>query len=198
MYVGPYFFVNTDDIYLENRRARITVDMAGPISNAVLGGICCLLMFATNDIGLRTFLFQMASVSYIVAYININPLMELDGYYALSNWVEIPSLRKKALVFMRRTVFRQPHPRPVPARERKIFFWFALMIPVYLTITLVQFLLWFAHILQGLLRSNGVSEPYLSWLSWLPAIIVAVLLSLPLFADLLLAGRSEDEKGKKK
>ena len=194
MYVGPYFYVNTDDIYLEKRPARIAVDLAGPISNAVVGGVCCLLMFVVSDPALRTLLFQMASVAYLVAYININPLMELDGYYALSNWVEIPGLRKKALVYMRRVVLRQPQLRSVSLRERKIFFWFALLIPVYLFITIVQFLLWFAHILQGLLQSwNGDSKAdWIEWVSWAIAVTAASLLSFPLFADLLSAGRPEE------
>jgi putative peptide zinc metalloprotease protein len=199
MYAGPYFYVNTDDIYLENRRARIIVDMAGPFSNAVIGGICCLLMFVVNDQFARTILFQMASVCYVIAYININPLMELDGYYALSNYVEIPSLRKKALVYMRRTLLRRPQPRPVPPRERKIYFWFALLIPVYLLITLVQFLIWFAKILSQFLGSIGLTDPTLNNLiSVGAAFAIAATLSLPLFTDLLMAGYTEEEKKKRK
>ncbi len=198
LYVGPFFFVNTDDIYLEGRKARITVDMAGPISNTLIGSLCCLLMFVLNEPEQRLFLFQMASVAFIIAFININPLMELDGYYALSNLLEIPSLRRKALGYIRRTVLRQRHSRPVSPRERKIFFWFALLIPLYLGVTILEFLIWFSQILNGLFASRGVQEPYLSWLSWGPAGILAVLLSLPLFSDLFSPGNDETETGRGK
>ncbi|MEI6042931.1 MAG: cyclic nucleotide-binding domain-containing protein [Chloroflexota bacterium] len=197
MYVGPYFYVNTDDIYLENRRARIAVDMVGPISNAVVGGICCLLMFLFNSPGQRetqAFLFQMATVAYIVAYTNVNPLMELDGYYALSNWLEIPSLRKKALTFMRRTILRQPQTRPVPPRERKIFFWFAVLTPVYLLVTMMQFLFWLAGILQELMITWIADKTLVGWLSWSSAGVVAVSSTLLLLMDLFNSGHTENEK----
>ncbi len=194
-YLGPIFYVNTDDIYLESREARIAVDLAGPFVNALTGGIFCLLMFLPNlDADTRTFFFQMASVAYLIAYININPLMELDGYYALSNWFEIPNLRKKALVFMRRKILRQPQPRPVPVRERKIFFWFALLIPVYLFVTMLQFLLWLGQLLSSLLLNWQVADPLRSWLSWGPAVLAAIILSIPLFVDLIAGGREEEEK----
>ena len=62
----------------------------------------------------------------------------------------------------RRTLLRRPQPRPVPPRERKIYFWFALLIPVYLLITLVQFLIWFAKILSQFLGSIGLTDPTLN------------------------------------
>lgn len=196
MYVGPYFFVNTDDIYLENRKARIVVDLAGPLANLLIGSICCLLMFLNSDNDYRTFMFQLVSVAYLVAYLNIIPLTESDGYYALSNWVEIPSLRKKALVWMRRTLLRQPQTRAISARERKIFFWFALLTPLYLVIIMVQFVLWLGNILNALVA--GWLKVDVPLLGWSVAVIAAIAVTLPLFADLWAVGRSEDEKGSEK
>jgi putative peptide zinc metalloprotease protein len=196
MYVGPYFFVNTDDIYLEKRKARIVVDLAGPASNVLIGSVCCLLMFLNQDKSYQTLLFQLASVAYLIAYLNVIPLTESDGYYALSNWLEIPSLRKKALGWMRRRLLRQPETRAISARERKVYFWFALLTPAYLVIIMVQFILWLGNILNALL------EGWLGWdLTagvWVITTLIAIILTLPLFADLVSAGQSEEEREQKK
>jgi len=37
----------------------------------------------------------------LTVFINLNPLLELDGYYLLMDWLEIPMLRRKSLAFLR-------------------------------------------------------------------------------------------------
>src|SRR5213078_2243033 len=38
---------------------------------------------------------------YIATLFNANPLLELDGYYILVDWLRLPDLRRRALEFVR-------------------------------------------------------------------------------------------------
>jgi CRP-like cAMP-binding protein/pSer/pThr/pTyr-binding forkhead associated (FHA) protein len=193
----PFFFVNTNEIWLEKRRPRIVVNLAGPASNALLAGMCCLALLFTGDPALRAALFQAAAIAYVLVYINVNPLMELDGYFALMDWLEIPGLRRKALTYVRRRILRRPQPGPISKRERRIFAWYALLTPLYILFTMFQFSFFLdslvgAPLMEGL-KWLGVDRSIGDGLIWVLALAIAALLAWPYFAEILTIGRDEEE-----
>jgi putative peptide zinc metalloprotease protein len=102
IYYGyPAFFVDTMDIWLEGRRARIAVSWAGPHSGLVIGGLCALLVRAFPDSAAAAWLFKLAFVAYTSVFFNLNPLLELDGYFILIDLLDIPMLRQRAFSFVR-------------------------------------------------------------------------------------------------
>lgn len=108
IYFGlPAFFVDTTDIWLGGRRARLAVTWAGPYSGLFLGGLASLMLLAWPDLALNPLLFQFAFLTYLSVFLNLNPLLELDGYYLLMDWLEIPMLRRRSLAFMRRGVWQR-------------------------------------------------------------------------------------------
>ena len=50
---------------------------------------------------LTILLFKIAVAAYINNVLNLMPLLLLDGYWILEEWVETPKLRQKALEFVR-------------------------------------------------------------------------------------------------
>src|SRR6185436_20613188 len=42
-------------------------------------------------------LWQFVLVSYVLVLLNLNPLLEYDGYYVLIDWLDRPNLRRQAL-----------------------------------------------------------------------------------------------------
>ncbi len=101
-YMGmPGFFMDTTDIWMEGKRGRLAVTWAGPYSGLVLGGLASIVMVVWPDFMLNAVLFQFAFMTYILVFVNLNPLLELDGYYLLMDWLEIPGLRRKSLEFLR-------------------------------------------------------------------------------------------------
>jgi putative peptide zinc metalloprotease protein len=68
---------------------------------------------------------------------NLNPLVPLDGYYALSDWLEVPNLRHRALGhlswWIRSRVLRLDAPMP-PAdeREQRIFLIYGALAAAYI------------------------------------------------------------------
>ncbi len=101
IYFGmPAFFVDTTDIWLEGKRARLAVTWAGPYSGLVLGGLASIVIILWPGFALNALLFQFAFLCYLTVFLNLNPLLELDGYYMLMDWLDIPMLRRKSLEFI--------------------------------------------------------------------------------------------------
>jgi len=143
IYFGmPAFFVDTMDIWLEGKRARLAVSWAGPYSGLILGGLASIVITLWPGFVLNALLFKFAFLSYLTVFVNLNPLLELDGYYVLMDWLEIPMLRRKSLEFIRTGLWEKlkgireagKTPGGVPAsfsREEKIFTLFGLLSAVW-------------------------------------------------------------------
>ena len=108
LYFGlPAFFMDTTDIWMEGKRARLAVTWAGPYSGLILGGLASAVMAIWPTFALNALLFQFAFFSYLTVFLNLNPLLELDGYFILMDWLEIPMLRQKSLAFIRRGLWEK-------------------------------------------------------------------------------------------
>lgn len=104
----PAFFVDTRDTWLATSHQRILVSWAGPYSGLMLGGLLGWALTAVTyfiptaaDTIWATFFYQMAFLAYFSVLINLNPLLELDGYFILMDWLEMPGLRGRAFRFWR-------------------------------------------------------------------------------------------------
>lgn len=99
---GPVAFIDTSDMWLGGKWERIAVTAAGPAMNLILAGLASLLMLFSSDTAVLAGLWQFAVLTYILVLLNLNPLLELDGYYLLMDWLERPNLRTKALAWLMR------------------------------------------------------------------------------------------------
>lgn len=108
---GPVAFVDTTDMWMAGRWPRIAVSLAGPYANLLLAGAAALGAWLVPDQGLAASLWQFSLVSYLMVLLNLNPLLEYDGYYVLMDALDRPNLRPDALSWIGRnlpTTFRQP------------------------------------------------------------------------------------------
>ena len=102
IYLGmPGLFVDTNDIWMEDKRARLMVTWAGPFSGLILSGLAALVITIWPDFALNSVLLRFAFLSYVIVFFNINPLLNMDGYFLLIDFVEIPNLRSKSITFLR-------------------------------------------------------------------------------------------------
>ncbi len=121
-YLGmPSFFVDTTDIWMEPRRPRLLVSWAGPYSGFFLAALASLLTFVIPDQFIAGLLFQFASASALVSFFNLNPLLQLDGYYILMDWLEMPLLRSRAIGFVRTGLWRKLRHRGSFSKEEQIY-----------------------------------------------------------------------------
>jgi putative peptide zinc metalloprotease protein len=102
----PYAFVDTTDMWLEGRGPRIMVSMAGPVATAALTAFFAAGAALLPSPVAAGVCFQVAFALYINTLFNFNPLIPLDGYYALSDWLEMPRLREEASAYFRKGLWR--------------------------------------------------------------------------------------------
>lgn len=113
-----------------NKWHRIFVGAAGMIVELFFASICAWIWMGTGDIHSLT--AQLAFNAMLIASVttvvfNANPLLRYDGYYILSDYLEIPNLRQKSteytLGLIKRHVFRVKlqHPLPPPLQRFWLF-----------------------------------------------------------------------------
>jgi CRP-like cAMP-binding protein/Zn-dependent protease len=114
IYFGsPAFFVEATDSLMLDRRQRILQASGGPFAELIIAGVAALAIFAFPDGPLADLLYKFALLNYIVIFLNLVPLLELDGYWILSDLIQIPDLRPRSLQFIQHDLWHK-----IRARER--------------------------------------------------------------------------------
>lgn len=95
---SPCLYCDVSDSWmLKNKWHRILIGAAGMIIEVVLSAFAIFFWWMTEP-GLFHYLclnvFFVTTITTVI--FNANPLMRLDGYYMLSDFLEIPNLRPKA------------------------------------------------------------------------------------------------------
>jgi CRP-like cAMP-binding protein/Zn-dependent protease len=159
LYYGlPAFFVDTTDIWLEPRRARLVVSAAGMAAVWAVGGLAMLYVVLQHDAPLAPLAFQFAFVAFVNNSLNLLPLLELDGYYLLMDWLEIPLLRARALAFVRGELWRKLRAAEPFNREERIFALFGSLAMGYSLFALGAAVYFWLHRLERLLLDALVQE----------------------------------------
>jgi len=96
VFVFPYAFVDTSEVWFEPRRRRAAVSAAGPLSDVTLAGLFSILCLALGPGAIRDVAFQLAFGGYVAAFFNLNPFLERDGYHILADRLGVPGLRARA------------------------------------------------------------------------------------------------------
>ncbi len=103
--MGAYFIVGTPCAYVDataswgfsRKRERLFVCIAGMYVEIGIGALAAILWSVTPPGSLQSVLHNVIVLSTVVTVaFNINPLMRYDGYYALSDLVEVPNLRQRS------------------------------------------------------------------------------------------------------
>ena len=100
--VLPTFYADVTDIFMVNRRARLTVDLAGPMVEVFLGSVSMLSAHFSGPGIEQALLFGVGILLWESALINLYPFsfLELDGYNILADLLAMPMLRKQALALI--------------------------------------------------------------------------------------------------
>ncbi|HEX6844682.1 MAG TPA: cyclic nucleotide-binding domain-containing protein [Actinomycetota bacterium] len=106
-YGSPAFFIDTSDGLMLGRRGRILQAAAGPFAEAALAGIASLLLLVLPPGSVTNLLYKFAIINYYVIFLNLIPLLELDGYWILADAIEEPELRPRSIAFIRREMWQK-------------------------------------------------------------------------------------------
>ncbi|MEN8375742.1 MAG: HlyD family efflux transporter periplasmic adaptor subunit [Gemmatimonadota bacterium] len=154
-YFSPSFYCNVNDAWtFESRSERLWVTFAGGWIQLVVAGLAAVVWILTqpgtlaNQVAFLSLLFAGG----IVLLLNFNPLIPLDGYYALMDWLEIPNLRPRAFgylsAWLKSRVLRMDVQVPAATdRERRVFLAYGILSVVYMTVLLTSIGLLFGRFL---------------------------------------------------
>jgi multidrug resistance efflux pump len=131
LYFIPAFYCNVSDAWMLKKRERILVSFAG---GYVQFFIWALATICWRLLAIETFASQICLITIafcgIQTFLNFNPLIRLDGYYMLSDLLEIPNLRPKAIAYVKHKISSMLTGIPfqgqegLNARERRLFFFY--------------------------------------------------------------------------
>jgi putative peptide zinc metalloprotease protein len=100
--IVPTFYADVTDIFMSSRRVRVTVDLAGPMVEVVLGSVAILSAHATSPGIEQALLLGIGIMLWESALINLYPFnfLEMDGYNILADLLAMPMLRQQALALI--------------------------------------------------------------------------------------------------
>lgn len=112
---------------------RVTVGGAGMMVELALAAVAMVLWVMMEPGFTRALLYNVMLIAGISTVLfNINPLLRFDGYYMLSDWLEIPNLRSRANQYLaylaERYLFKRAEAEPPHATpgERRWFVAFSV------------------------------------------------------------------------
>jgi len=141
IYFQPAFYCNVNDAWsFPALRARLWVTAAGGWIQLVVASIAAIVWYVATP---GTLASEAAVAAMIVGgattlVTNANPLLPLDGYFALTDWLEIPNLRIRAREYftwwVRRHVLRVDVPEPAASdREKRVLLIYGALALSYIT-----------------------------------------------------------------
>jgi len=102
LYFGsPAFFIDSSDVLMLDRRKRMAQSFAGPYFELVATGVAAIALWLWPHGGAAQVLYRFVVLNYFVLLLNLVPMLELDGYWILSDAIRVPDLRPRSLAFMR-------------------------------------------------------------------------------------------------
>jgi putative peptide zinc metalloprotease protein len=135
----PVLYTDTTGAWrLTSRKQRLAIDCAGVIAELMVASISTLVWVMLPEGSVRSIFFVLASSSWIMSLaVNLNPLMRFDGYYVLSDLLDIPNLQSRAFALgrwkLRELLFAlgEEAPEEMPLRLQRGLVIYAWTIWVY-------------------------------------------------------------------
>lgn len=98
IYFQPAAYCNVSDAWLfPEKRKRVLVTLAGPWLELSIWALATIVWRVTEfDTRVNELALIIVATSGIKTLLNLSPILKLDGYYLLSDLLEIPNLRRRA------------------------------------------------------------------------------------------------------
>lgn len=186
---SPIAFVDTSDMWIASRSERIAVSLAGPYTNAITGSLAALAALVLPSETASGALWAFAFLSYAMAAINLNPLLEFDGYYVLSDCLCRPNLRVQALARLGSIISGRLALREALVRHRTDVL-YAVGSLAFIGFMTVVTVVSYRVLLQEWI-SSGLGSAWGTGLAWLAAVLAMVLSAAAGAGEVLAGARTE-------
>jgi len=135
----PVLYTDSSEAWkLNNRKNRLAISAAGISAEFIIAVLALLLWSLLPDGPARSAIFVIATTSWVLTLlVNINPFVRFDGYYLLSDYLDIPNLQNRAFELarwkLREWLFGLgiPAPGTVPARRHHLLIAYAWLTWMY-------------------------------------------------------------------
>ncbi len=138
LYFQPALYCNVSDAWLfPEKSKRLWVTFAGAYFELFVWALATLTWRLTNPEAWPNIVaLVVMATSGIKTFFNFNPLVRLDGYYLLSDYLEIPNLRRRAFRYIGTGIKRLlgsagPESTEATPRERRLFLVYGLVATVF-------------------------------------------------------------------
>ena len=146
----PAMYCNTSDSWvLPNRWHRIAIGAGGMYVELFMAAIFTFIWWFTNPGWLHYLALNIMFLSSVSTLLfNINPLLRYDGYYMLSDFLEIPNLSQKSKLALTSTLrvwclgMKPVNPRQLPQKWVGAFALYSVLSFVYRWAVML-FIFWF-------------------------------------------------------
>ncbi len=143
LYFNPCMFCDvTEGYFFEKKSQKQAVTLAGGVVDLMVAALSTFIWYFTerdlfiNEVAHRVALYN--GVTGIM--INFNPLMKYDGYYVLSDHLDMPNLQGDSFRFLGNKVRKMfglaCEEEPFTPRERKILGWYGFFSILYIIFVL--------------------------------------------------------------
>jgi putative peptide zinc metalloprotease protein len=135
----PVLFTDTNEAWkLKSRRARLQIGAAGVLAELTLAVYATLAWNFLPDGPLRAGAFMPATSTWLITLaINASPFTRFDGYYLLSDWLNVPNLHERTFALGRWWLrerlfgFGDAAPEALPRRHHRFLVAFAMVTWLY-------------------------------------------------------------------
>lgn len=135
----PMLYTDTSESWkLTRPRQRLAIASAGILAELGLAGLATLAWSLAPEGSVKNAFFFLATTSWILTLaINASPFMRFDGYFILSDLLDIPNLHERsgalATTWLRRFLlgFKDPWPERLPGHGNTFLIVFALLTWLY-------------------------------------------------------------------
>lgn len=123
----PVLWTDTTDAWrLRSRSQRLAIDGAGIVVELAIAAFASVAWALLPDGPMRSGAYLLAGVTWIATLVvNLNPLMRFDGYFLLSDWLDVPNLQDRSFALARWRLrellfgFGDPPPESMAASRRR-------------------------------------------------------------------------------
>jgi len=112
----PALYVNTSDIWMEERKKRFMVSFSGPMCDVFMGSLFALIYVYYKQ---SPYIYLISCMSFARALFNLNPLLKWDGYYCLMDALDIYNLSLLSKNFLFKIYFQRIYKYKTFALSRK-------------------------------------------------------------------------------
>ncbi|MEN2774634.1 site-2 protease family protein [Acetivibrio clariflavus] len=133
IYFRPGLYCNISDSYLfKEKKYRVCVSMAGIILDFVLWSTIVLVGYFFDLVGFNVyFLPAFGFYGLVTILLELNPLIKLDGYYALTEIVDIYNLRENSFKYLQNIFLKNKLKKSIGKKEKRVYIGYAIFAAIY-------------------------------------------------------------------